>query len=309
MIIAPMLADFATRLAFGLAVALLVVPWKGVPLAFFRTGAQVILGLLVLAALDQAHAGGWSWAFRTLVAGAVLAYCSSVAWGLGLPHLGVGTALGVALVGAGWLGMAALSPSTSLAIFNAASRLASGLLLGATLTAMLLGHYHLTAPAMSIDHLKRLVRLLAGAVLVRSLLAAIGLWVFRAVPLATGTLPLDAQFATLLFARWGMGFLGTAIAIFLVMKTAQISSTQSATGILYIMIIFVIFGELTSMILAGRSGVVCQMESDMGARSITGPAASIYRATIDYNQSWIIRHSERASSGVERAMPRVASWS
>ncbi len=39
-------------------------------------------------------------------------------------------------------------------------------------------------------------------------------------------------------------------------KTAQIRSTQSATGILYIAMIFVLFGELTSMILAGRAGVM-----------------------------------------------------
>jgi hypothetical protein len=38
-------------------------------------------------------------------------------------------------------------------------------------------------------------------------------------------------------------------------KTAQIRSTQSATGILYIAMIFVLFGELTAMILASRAGV------------------------------------------------------
>ena len=58
MITAPMLADFSIRLAFGLAVSLLLTSWRAVPLAFFRTQAQVILGLLVLAALDQARAGG-----------------------------------------------------------------------------------------------------------------------------------------------------------------------------------------------------------------------------------------------------------
>ena len=59
-----------------------------------------------------------------------------------------------------------------------------------------------------------------------------------------------------LAARWGMGFVGTAIATYMTWKTAQIRSTQSATGILYITMIFVLFGELTSMILAGRAGVI-----------------------------------------------------
>ena len=59
-----------------------------------------------------------------------------------------------------------------------------------------------------------------------------------------------------LAARWGMGFVGSAIAIFMTWKTAQIRSTQSATGILYIAMIFVLFGELTSMILAGPSAAI-----------------------------------------------------
>jgi hypothetical protein len=49
---------------------------------------------------------------------------------------------------------------------------------------------------------------------------------------------------------------GAAIATFMTWKTAQIRSTQSATGILYITMIFVLFGELTSMILAGRAGAI-----------------------------------------------------
>ena len=58
MMTAPMLADFAVRLAFGLSIATLLIPWRTVPLPFFRTQAQIILGLLVLAALDQARASG-----------------------------------------------------------------------------------------------------------------------------------------------------------------------------------------------------------------------------------------------------------
>jgi hypothetical protein len=40
-------------------------------------------------------------------------------------------------------------------------------------------------------------------------------------------------------------------------KSAEIRSTQSATGILYIAMIFVLFGELMSLVLAGRHGVIC----------------------------------------------------
>ena len=59
-----------------------------------------------------------------------------------------------------------------------------------------------------------------------------------------------------LAARWGMGFVGTAIATFMTWKTARIRSTQSATGILYIAMIFVLFGELTGMILSRQAGIM-----------------------------------------------------
>ena len=54
-----------------------------------------------------------------------------------------------------------------------------------------------------------------------------------------------------------MGFVATAIATYLTWKTAQIRSTQSATGILYITMIFVLFGELTSIDPGGPDGVIC----------------------------------------------------
>ncbi len=47
----PMLADFAIRLAGGLAAMLAIAPWREVPIGFFRTHCQVILGLGVLATL------------------------------------------------------------------------------------------------------------------------------------------------------------------------------------------------------------------------------------------------------------------
>jgi len=256
MIIAPMLADFTIRLAFGLAVSLLMSSWRAVPLGFFRTQAQVILGLLVLAGLDQARASGPDWALWALVAAAVVAYFAAVAWGLGLPRFGTGAAVIVATATAAWLGAASYSVSAPLWVFNAASRLSSGFLLGSTLTAMLLGHHYLTAPAMSIEPLKRIVTLLGWALLVRCVLAGSGIWVFQPGTVASGAFAQETQTGMFLAARWGMGFVGSAIAAFMTWKTAQIRSTQSATGILYIAMIFVLFGELTSMILAGRAGVM-----------------------------------------------------
>ena len=252
-----MLADFAVRLAFGLSLAAMLVSWREVPLPFFRTQAQIILGLLVLAALDQARTGGPGAPFWVIVLGSVLAYVSSIVWGLGLPVLGARTAGLTAIAAMVWLSAASRSPQALVFALNTASRAASGFLLGAVLCSMLLGHYYLTAPAMTVAPLKRTIALIAWGLAARSLLAGIGWAIARAGQGGhlSGTSDPDAM--VLFFGRWGMGLAAAGIATYMTWKTAQIRSTQSATGILYITMIFVSFGELSSMVLSGRYGVIC----------------------------------------------------
>ena len=145
----------------------------------------------------------------------------------------------IAVATAGWLALASRSVSPVVWAFNTASRTASGFLLGATLTAMLLGHHYLTAPAMSIEPLKRFVRCMGWGLVARGLVAIIGIYLAHAV---------DAGSTLFLLMRWGMGFAGPVLATILAWKTVQIRSTQSATGILYAAMAMVLFGELTSLI-------------------------------------------------------------
>jgi hypothetical protein len=257
MAVVPMLADFAVRLSFGLSVAIFLISWRNVPVPFFRTQMQVVLGLLVLAALDRGRAGAPAVETWALVAAGVLAYLSTVSWGLGLPLVGQGTVAVCALILAGWMIDVSSMSTSGLGFLNASSRAASGFVLGATLSAMLLGHYYLTAPAMSIEPLKRMVAFLAWGLGARCALAAIGLSLVRVRDYGAGSMPPGGTGVWFLVARWGMGFVGAAAAIYLAWRTARIRSTQSATGILYIAIIFILFGELTSLIMAGREGVIC----------------------------------------------------
>jgi hypothetical protein len=250
----PMLADFALRLACGLAVMLLATPWRLVPPPFFRTHSLVILGLLVLAGLDLSRTGGIGPMTSVVFGAAVLAYVGSVAWGLGIPRVGLPLTVLVALGSCGVLIEASQGVSRDLAAINGAGRLASALLMGSTLTAMLLGHYYLTAPAMSIEPLKRFVRAMGGALAVRAVLALLGWWAWR-----NGRVPASPAASNLWFflaIRWGMGIAGPVLAAFLTWRTVQIRSTQSATGILYIAMTLVLFGELTALILAREVGVV-----------------------------------------------------
>jgi hypothetical protein len=249
-----MLADFAVRLACGLAVLLLLTPGRVVPPPFFRTQCQVMLGLLVLAALDIARSGEERIGWWTVGAAAVLAYASSVTWGLGLTRVALPLTACVALIGGGVLGAASWSPLWPVWALNAAGRLTSAFLMGATLSAMLLGHYYLTAPAMSIDPLRRHVRCLAWGLGARAIVGALALWCWQ-----EGWTSLGHRSAIVspffLAMRWGVGILGTAIAVVLTWKTVQIRSTQSATGILYVALTLTLCGELTALILSRSAGL------------------------------------------------------
>src|SRR3954447_1964151 len=99
----PMLADFAVRLACGLALLLLITPWREVPPGFFRTHCLVILGLLVLAALDLSRLGASGAGLAVVIGAAILSYFAAVAWGLGLPRLGLPTTAALGVVAGGTL--------------------------------------------------------------------------------------------------------------------------------------------------------------------------------------------------------------
>jgi hypothetical protein len=249
----PMLADFAVRLACGLAILLLLSPWRAVPLAFFRTHGQVILGLLVLAALDLSRVGERG-LLPAVIAGAALAFAVSVVWGLGLPRLAVPITALLAATSGGVLVAASRAAGWELWALNASGRLASAFLMGATLTAMLLGHHYLTAPAMSIEPLRRFVRCMAWALGARAILAALGWWLWHeGMDGSHGPGQVSSFFLAI---RWGMGFAGPALATLLAWETVAIRSTQSATGILYIAMTLVLFGELTALILSRDAGIV-----------------------------------------------------
>lgn len=250
----PMLSDFALRLAGGLAVLLLMTSWRAVPVAFFRTHCQVILGLLVLAALDAARVGIGGDVVPLLIAATVCAYAATVSWGLGLPRIAVPATALVAFLTVGLMIDVAYVADARVWALNASGRLASAFLLGATLSAMLLGHHYLTAPAMSIEPLKRFVQAMAWGLGARGLLAGIGL----AFWLSSGrTITSDGTVSALfLTMRWGMGIVGPAAATWMAWETVRIRSTQSATGILYIGMTLVLFGELTAMVLSCDTGTL-----------------------------------------------------
>ena len=158
----PMLADFAVRLAFGLFVALTLTSWRAVPVRFFRLQTQVALGILVLGALAQSRSSGSSVLLWLLVAAAAASYLATVAWGLGLPPVATVLDVLAALLAGAWIVRASQAADPSAWALMVLTRGVSGILLGATLHSMLLGHHYLVAPSMTIAPLTRSLDLIAG---------------------------------------------------------------------------------------------------------------------------------------------------
>jgi hypothetical protein len=246
-----MLALFCLRLACGLLACLLLLSPERVNPRYFRTHFLTALGLTVVAAValrDSADLGLW------LALGAVLGltFLGSVVWllegapgGRALVYLAV-PALTAALVLAGQQRGGA-APGWLLA-----DDLTSAALLGSATSAMLMGHMYLIAPGMSLTPLMTLLGALAASTLVRMAVAGLALWSWTGGPASAS---LETEAMLWLPVRWGVGLVGPLGLGWMAWETARIRSTQSATGILYVVVILCFLGELTSQLLLNKTGV------------------------------------------------------
>ncbi len=232
-----MASAFSLRLAFGMIGCLIVLNPAIVPPRFYRVQFLTVLGLLVVAAAFLPHpAPVLLWI--SLGAALVLAFLASIVWHLHEAPGGrtvsalTGLALLASLLQAGWLLHADGSPWLAL------DDLASAAVVGSAMTAMLMGHSYLISPTMSISPLMRLLGLLFASLLFRIGLAGWGLWHWTPI--------LDTQNSFWLLVRWGLGFLAPLCLGWMAWETARIRSTQSATGILYVVVIVCFLGELAS---------------------------------------------------------------
>jgi hypothetical protein len=246
-----MLALFCLRLAVGLIGCLLLLSPAQVNPRFYRTHFLTALGLGVLALAFSWEAVG-SWLGLVLIAGVVLSFVGSLSWSLeGTPGGRILIVLTLAgLAAALCLAELRFAPEVSVPWLLLGS-CTSAALLGAAMTAMLMGHSYLIAPAMSLTPLLRLLGALGVALLLRSLVAAAALWSWTG---EHSLFNLGDETVLWLPLRWGLGFLAPLILGWMAWQTARIRSTQSATGILYVVVIFCFLGELTSQLLLGSTG-------------------------------------------------------
>jgi hypothetical protein len=245
-----MVATFCLRLACGLVVVLPLLPVRQVPHRFFRVQFLTALGLLAVAGFflfQQGTAGGLFW--FALGSSMLCCFAGSLVWHLDAAPGGRLVIWLTSLVLAVCLVVASMAEGP--APWRIADDLASAALLGSATTAMLMGHSYLIAPAMSLTPLYRLLAALAGALGVRVLLACVGLWLWTARP---GAGNLETEMLLWLPVRWALGLLGPMFLGWMAWETARLRSTQSATGILYVVVIVCFLGELTSQLLLAKTG-------------------------------------------------------
>lgn len=243
-----LLVQFLLRLSFGLALGMAITSPKLVTSGYFRNHLYVTLGLTTLAALlSYSVTPGTFW---YAVLAAVFSYVGSVCWLCEKSTAGrilLVVVATLALVGL----MALIKPPIAISLSALLGWLApvtSGLLLGMTMAAMLLGHWYLNSPTMELAPLRRLILAIGAAVALQAVVSSLGLW---------GEIASDATLSTrlILFVilRWAFGLVGVGALAWMAWQTLKVPNTQSATGILYVAVIGTFVGETMALLLSAET--------------------------------------------------------
>lgn len=248
---------FFTSAAAGILAALLLAPFQALGRFFFILNAGLAFLFLCLAAPYRVSSqAGWSagWILALLSMVLVIAYLAALlilrgdrsSRGLLVP---AAAAALLAAAADGRLTAGASGPSWAFGL----NAVCASMLLGSVIVGMLLGHWYLVRARLDISHLVVFARFFAAAVFGRAVLFVIGL-IGAASLSASGmelflkTTAVDRGF--FFWQRVFFGLLGPAAFACMVHETARVRSTQSATGILYIAVVFVMYGEFLARYLA-----------------------------------------------------------
>lgn len=242
-----MLSVFTLRLAAGMVACLLLLSPAKINPRYFRTHFLTALALAGVALLFvPSDVSNWTMRGLLLAAMAV-AILGSVSFSLeNAPGGRTLAVLETALLTAALFTLDLALPPTPAGALVLLGDATSALFLGAAMSAMLMGHIYLIAPTMSLAPLFRLLAAAGVALLLRVTVDGVALacWTETHSFSKVGN-------DTLLWlpVRWVVGFGGPLVLGWLAWQTARIRSTQSATGILYVVVILCFLGELTSLLL------------------------------------------------------------
>jgi len=250
-----MIAQFSVLLVCGMSLMWASMPRRQVTSGFFRIQMLIVLGLSVLAILTSgrlinATNGNGSErmlmvARTSLAATAVLAYIGSILWTLDRRPAGTNCVFAIligsliSLIVLPGVRSEFLTPSH---LFLILSNLATAAVLGGAVTGMLLGHWYLTAPTMSIDPLKSLSWFFGAAVILRMIVSIVG-WSLGSNQLH------DSTHWTWFAMRWLAGILGPLAIAIMAVRILRYRNTQAATGVLFAGVILTFIGEMSAALL------------------------------------------------------------
>ncbi|MEZ6055171.1 MAG: hypothetical protein R3C01_00570 [Planctomycetaceae bacterium] len=251
-----MIPQFTVRLILGLTMIWSLLPRPLITSGYFRIQNLVVLGLSVLGFLTvdswQQFVGESTIVSSGTTSGlliltAVIAFVASVLWTLerrqaATTTLFITLAMAMGLV-VGMLPLVGRSPG--MMVLTLGGELAAAISLGGGMGVMLLGHWYLTATGMSLAPLSRGVTILQCALFAR--LAFILLSLLIASPEVRTSLA-ETHFVYSLLRTCGL--IGPLILIFLTRNTLRYRNTQSATGVLFAMVILLFVGEAAGMLLS-----------------------------------------------------------
>jgi hypothetical protein len=250
-----MIAQFALRLTCGISLMWLLMPRRQITSGFFRIQMLLALALAALAALTlgRFEANSSSSPILPVTPGRILcgvlaaiAYLGSIAWTLERRKLGTWCVCGVAGLSTAILLFSSVSADqigTPVGVLTLFSEVATSLLIGGATAGMLLGHWYLTAPTMSITPLGRVNLCFGLSALLRLVVSLIGLVLVW--PSLTGGTP-----ALWLVLRWTAGIAGPLVLTVMVWRILRYRNTQAATGVLFVGVIVTFIGELSATLVS-----------------------------------------------------------
>ena len=264
-----MIAQFALRLICGMSLMWALMPRREVTSGFFRIQMLVVLGLGVLVTLaaklapfdgslgsEPSNAMCLSDQTTAIIGGiiAVVAFAGSACWTLERKTAGERAGFAIFVTSVLALTLSNLPQaawSQWPAWFAPLSQLAGAAVLGATVVGMLLGHWYLTSPTMSIAPLTRLNWLLCFAGLARLTMSAVmlGLGLVGQLLWDGGLSKFTTSVWIFLSVRWIAGVFGPLIVSWMVWRILKYRNTQAATGVLFVGVILAFMGDMTAALL------------------------------------------------------------
>lgn len=249
------LIQFLFRASFGLAFGMALTSSKKVTSGYFRNHLFVVLGMQSLAAaciVTSTTDWARSATFWFPVGAVVASYLGSAFWLLERKLAGKVMLWAAAFcsVAGAWSSLPIeAGQSVMVKLLWWLEPIGSGLVLGLTLAAMLLGHWYLNWPGMELAPLRRLLKWIAAATVFASVVAICGLAIHM-----KQSESLASNFWMFISIRWVFGLLGVFVTNWMAWKTLEIPNTQSATGLLYVSVIGAFTGELAAILLSELAG-------------------------------------------------------